>query len=241
MSTQTKGKCKYCGKEYTKGYMLRHLSACKERKARLDAEPGIKKCGYFELVITGKYDNEYWLIIEMREDATLKDLDSFLRDIWLECCDHLSAFAINGTSYEIVPNEEAFWGPPAKTMNYKLKSVLKKGMTITYKYDFGSTTNLVINVHDYRVSEWRKEKVTILSRNNPLEFLCDTCHEKKAAYICMECIYEGNGFLCDDCSKTHKCGEDMLLNVCNSPRMGVCAYEGSDIYPDQFEPDVESD
>lgn len=30
-----------------------------------------------------------------------------------------------------------------------------------------------------------------------------------------------------------------LLPVCNSPRMGVCDYCGSDIYPDQFLPDIE--
>ncbi len=28
-----------------------------------------------------------------------------------------------------------------------------------------------------------------------------------------------------------------LLPVTNSPRMGVCGYEGSDFYPNQFEPD----
>lgn len=32
---------------------------------------------------------------------------------------------------------------------------------------------------------------------------------------------------------------EFFLPVCNSPRMGVCGYEGSDIYPDQFEPDKE--
>lgn len=32
---------------------------------------------------------------------------------------------------------------------------------------------------------------------------------------------------------------EFLLPICNSPRMGVCGYEGSAIYPDQFEPDDE--
>ena len=32
---------------------------------------------------------------------------------------------------------------------------------------------------------------------------------------------------------------DFLLPICNSPRMGVCGYEGSSVYPDQFEPDKE--
>ena len=29
-----------------------------------------------------------------------------------------------------------------------------------------------------------------------------------------------------------------FLPITNSPRMGVCGYEGSDIYPKQFEPDI---
>ena len=239
MGGQTKGKCKYCGKEYTKSYMIRHLAGCKERMAGIAAKKGTKRCGYYELAITGKYDKAYWLIIEISENATLKDLDSFLRDIWLECCGHLSAFEIYGTSYEIAPDSDSFWGKPAKSMNYKLKSVLQKGMVINYEYDFGSTTELVINVQEYRESYWKKDNLVILSRNNPPEILCDECNEKPAVVVCTQCIYEGTGFLCDDCKETHECGEDMQLMVCNSPRMGVCGYEGSVLYPDQFVPDKE--
>lgn len=235
MRTQSKGKCKYCGREYTISYMLRHLANCQERKSSVNAELSNTQGMYYELDIFGKHDKEYWLIIEVCADATLKDLDSFLRDIWLECCGHLSAFDINGTSYDAVPPEDYYWGKPAKSMNYKLNSVLEKGMTLTYEYDFGSTTDLVINVRDYTVSSWRKEKVTILSRNNPPEILCDICHEKKAAVFCPE--FEYGAFLCDDCRKKHDFEEDMLLAVCNSPRVGVCGYEGSSIYPDQFVPD----
>ncbi|MCM1046729.1 MAG: hypothetical protein NC417_14590 [Candidatus Gastranaerophilales bacterium] len=111
-------------------------------------------------------------------------------------------------------------------------------MTFGYEYDFGSTTELMITVVDYRTGIDRKEKVMILSRNNPPEILCDKCGKKPAVYICPECFYEGDGYLCEDCAKTHECGEEMLLDVCNSPRMGVCGYCGSDIYPDQFVPDV---
>ena len=33
--------------------------------------------------------------------------------------------------------------------------------------------------------------------------------------------------------------ENFFLPICNSPRMGVCGYEGSASYPDQFLPDDE--
>ena len=239
MGQRTKGKCKYCGKEYTFSYMNKHLPACKERQKRLACETGSKKCGYFELAIYPKYNRDYWLFIEIKETATLKDLDSFLRDIWLECCGHLSAFDIYGTSYDVEPSGDSFWGEPSKSMNYRLKSLLEKGMTFGYEYDFGSTTELMITVVNYRTGVWQKEKLTILSRNNPPVLICDECGEKPATAICAMCACEGTGLLCEDCSETHPCGEEMLLNVCNSPRMGVCGYEGSDIYPDQFVPDTE--
>lgn len=223
------------------GYMNRHLSTCKERRKRLEEESGGRQCGYFLLCITAKYDRDYWLFIEIRDTATLKDLDDFLRDIWLECCGHLSAFDIGGTSYEAMPAASIFWGEPAKSMDYKLKSLLSKGMTIGYEYDFGSTTELLITAVNVRTGCWKKEKITILSRNDPPVYLCSECGEKPAVSICTECYWEGDGFLCEDCMEIHECGEDMQLPVCNSPRMGVCAYEGSDRYPDQFVPDTEQE
>lgn len=239
MTKRIKGKCKYCGKEYTFSYMNKHLSVCEERQKKWMEEIGSKKCGYFELTIYPKYNRDYWLYVEMKETATLKDLDQFLRDIWVECCGHLSAFDINGVSYDVAPQDDLFWGKKPKSMNCKLKSVLEKGMTFSYEYDFGSTTELMITVVNHRIGGDGKEKLIILSRNNPIEFLCNVCGKKSAAYICAECFYDGGGWLCEDCARTHECGEDMLLPICNSPRMGVCGYCGSNIYPDQFVPDTE--
>ena len=245
MSKQTKGFCKYCGKEYTRGGMLRHLSACKKRKAGLESENEKTKCGYFELVILAKYMKEYWLIIEIRENATLNDLDDFIRDIWVECCGHLSAFEIDGVRYEECENMNRFWGLPAKSMNCKLKDVLVVGQSIEYEYDFGSTTELVIKVQEYRLGTGKEDKITLLSRNNPLEIFCSQCEKNKAQWVNPEGFYDGNPFWCESCmneldeeADEYGCGE-FLLPICNSPRMGVCGYEGSASYPDQFLPDDE--
>lgn len=241
MGTQVKGKCKYCGKEYTKGYMIRHLATCKARIKSLEAETGDKQCGYFELVIYSKYDNDYWMIIEVKETATLKDVDVFLREIWLECCGHLSAFEISGVSYEAVPVKDYFGGRAAKSMNSKLKTVIKKDMLINYEYDFGSSTDLIIHVKNYRIGCERKEQIIILSRNNSEEFICGACGKNVAVYIDPLRIFDGNPFLCEDCSELPEYDSEYLLRVCNSPRMGVCGYDGSEIYPDQFIPDAETE
>lgn len=247
MAKQTKGFCKYCGKEYTKGGMLRHLAACKSRNARLDLETGKTKCGYFEVVIWGKYDKDYWLMIEISENATLKDLDEFIRDIWVECCGHLSAFEVDETRYEAEPSIR-FWGSPTQSMNHKLKDVFSVGQEATYEYDFGSTTELMLKVHNYRIGKKAKEIITILSRNNPLEILCSQCGKNKAQWVDSQGFYDGTPFWCEDCldedgmendESDEYDGPEFLLPVCNSPRMGVCGYEGSDVYPDQFQPDEE--
>jgi len=242
MGAQSKGKCKYCGKEYAKGYMLRHLQSCKVRKEILEKKASSKKCGYFMLAIYGKYDKEYWLIIEVNENAKLSDLDAFLRDIWVECCGHLSSFEIDRVNYDKYVSEDSFWGPPSRNMNYKLKSVLRKDMIFRYEYDFGSTTELVLEVKDYRKGAGKQEFLEILSRNNPPKLMCDLCHEKEADFINTQWYEDGIQFMCKECvAKQEAEGEidEFLLPVCNSPRMGVCGYEGSSIYPDQFVPDCE--
>ncbi|HVI41264.1 MAG TPA: hypothetical protein VM577_11425 [Anaerovoracaceae bacterium] len=232
MGKQRKGRCRYCQAEYTKAGMIRHTATCKERMKEMGKAAGVKLCGYFTLSITGKYDRDYWLIIECKENAMLQDVDQFLRDIWLECCGHLSAFDIGGESYERFVDTSELWDTPSKSMKHQLKSVLEKGMNIGYEYDFGSTTDLIITVSDYRVAPWKKDKITLLARNNPIEYLCSKCGKKAARSVCPECIYDGTGFLCEDCEDSHECGAEMLLPVCNSPRCGVCGYEGSDIYGD---------
>lgn len=232
MSKQSRGHCRYCQAEYTKGGMIRHLSACKQRAAEFEKEKNVKETGYFTLSITDKYDKRYWLIIECKENATLQDVDQFLRDIWLECCGHLSSFYIDETYYESDRDGSDDWGMPSKNMDTKIKNVLEKGMKIEHVYDFGSSTELVITVSDYRVSPLKKNKITLMARNNPVEYLCSHCSGKIARYICAECIYDGEGYLCEDCAAGHECGEDMLLAICNSPRCGVCGYQGSPMYGD---------
>jgi hypothetical protein len=88
--------------------MYRHLQACKERVAYLDnlakKEPEVQKV--FQIAIEDKYIPYYWLQIEMPADKELDTLDMFLRDFWLECCGHLSAFTL--------PNKAAIQHDPKK-------------------------------------------------------------------------------------------------------------------------------
>src|SRR6266550_21423 len=95
-SARTKGRCRFCNAEYTKSGMAKHLQACTTRKAA-ESNPGGKKARrgqLFHLMVWGRYASMYWMHLDVPADATLTNLDRFLRDTWLECCGHLSAFRI---------------------------------------------------------------------------------------------------------------------------------------------------
>ena len=210
-----KGKCYICGKTFSKAGMMRHL------KTHMKNDGNVK---LYHIMIEGLQLPQYWLHIEIPADAKLEDLDQFLRDIWLECCGHLSAFEIDGVSYyceyfELEPDEE--------DMNLPLNSVLRPGMEFYHIYDFGSPTRLKLRVVGERMGRRGKEKVRILARNDPPEIKC-SCG-KKAKWVCPICLVENMGencYFCDECAKEHEHDEDVLLPIVNSPRCGVCAYKG---------------
>lgn len=161
-----------------------------------------------------------WMHIEIPSNATLADLDEFLRRTWLECCGHLSSFEIAGETFFSEKME-----PGDRSMNMALGKVIGPGMKFEHTYDFGTSTELSLKVISARQGLAQGKAVVIMARNDPPDIECESCG-KPAVAVCCQCIDEGTGFVCEDCAEKHKCGEDMLLPVVNSPRMGMCGYTG---------------
>jgi hypothetical protein len=109
-----KGICNFCHEEFDKAKMTRHLQSCKERKAQIAAEAQTTKARQpaaqrlFHLIVEGDYLPMYWMHLEMPASETLYGLDDFLRAVWVECCDHLSAFQIGKMSYLSQTEEDMF-------------------------------------------------------------------------------------------------------------------------------------
>ena len=161
--------------------------------------------------------------LEASSEAMLDDLDGFLRETWLECCGHLSAFRLGERSFSASPMD-GMWGIQDEPTSTKIGKLLSPGQTLAYEYDFGSTTELMIRVVAERPGQ-PTQPITVLARNDLPEIKCVAC-ERTATSLCSECSYEDDAWLCDACAATHECGEEMLLPVVNSPRMGVCGYSG---------------
>lgn len=222
------GKCRLCGKLANKPGQTSHLKTCLEREA---AAPGRtdRATPSLHLVIEGRYDPAYWLHLQAHADATFGELDRVLRDIWLECCGHMSAFR-----FPRKPAPQPFWGDfeaemagEQRIMQEPLSKRLQTGVKLDYEYDFGSTTCLTLRVVGEYDRSPPRSPFRLLARNEEPSYPSAECG-KPATQICCGC---DGGVLCDKCGKTHECGDKMLLELVNSPRTGVCGYCGPSIEP----------
>jgi len=83
------GVCALCGLRATKTKMTAHVGAC---AAAHDEAGAPQPLVVLRFGPTG--ERRYWLIVEARADAQLAGVDALLRDVWLECCGHMSAFRV---------------------------------------------------------------------------------------------------------------------------------------------------
>lgn len=162
-------------------------------------------------------------------NVTIGALDEVLRDIWLECCDHLSAFEVGGMRYVVAMNDDFFGREPdERSMNTRVSVALPPvGSVFGYEYDYGSTTRLRLKVIAHRQAPNRRNAVRLLARNNAPVWKCTEC-DAAATSLCVECSCERDAFFCEAHAESHECGEETILPVVNSPRMGVCGYDGGD-------------
>ncbi|MEA3336565.1 MAG: hypothetical protein U9R25_11685 [Chloroflexota bacterium] len=203
----------------TRGGLARHLPACSERQEAIEKanqKPGEEEWLY-HLQVQDAWQGNYWLHLEMRGTATLADLDLYLRAIWLECCGHLSRFSVGD------------WRGKEISKRRQVEQVFWPGVELTHIYDFGTSSETLVK--EVAVREGKPltvHPIVLMARNGPPEAECMECGQP-ASWFCMECLYEYDeaGTLCDEHVEEHlhrAYGEPMPL--VNSPRMGMCGYEG---------------
>ena len=112
----------------------------------------------------------------------------------------------------------------------RIREVFRPGIQISYIYDFGSSSEMLIRNVSIRTGKPIEPRypVALMARNVQPASECITCGES-ATWLCFECIIEHEtwGTLCERHSATHphkNYGDPGLL--VNSPRMGMCGYDG---------------
>lgn len=216
---QSKGKCALCGLEIAKSGVNRHLATCASWRELVtkaeDRKDGSETLYHLRIQAVGL--PQFWLDLEMRGLRTLKDLDRYLRAIWLECCGHMSQFSFGGWRGNEIP------------MGRPIQDVFELGNELTHIYDFGTSSETLIKAVDVREGKpITSHPITLLVRNVMPESECLEC-EQPATWFCVECLIEENEWrtLCDKHAKAHSHNNDgELIPLVNSPRLGMCGYVG---------------
>lgn len=224
MAKQSKGNCCFCGKAVAKSGATRHFAACTSfQEAITQAEDSKRKSEkLYQLRVQAAGQPPYWLELEMRASAKLADLDHYLREIWLECCGHLSQFSFGG------------WGGEEIAKTKTIDWTFSGGDEVTHIYDFGTeSVTLIRPVGQRQGKPLTTHPAVLLMRNEAPVYECMECG-KPAAWLCMECLIEveESGMLCEEHVKDHPhedYGEPIAL--VNSPRMGLCGYNGPALPP----------
>ena len=237
---KSEGKCLFCGKTFAKAGINRHLISHLGEKQNAGGASFLLKVEQHPR--WGKAP--YFLSLWVDGETTLKQLDEFLRDIWLECCGHFSAFRYKGAgnqTFNIGSLLKSLAQPPRVStgefgeipFKKRAKEIFSPNMKLDYEYDFGSSTELEISV--VAVFPYKADKnIVLLSRNEPLDLKCEICKKASATRICTVHDYDEPSMFCGKCAKKHavECedfAEYANMPIVNSPRMGVCAYEGGTI------------
>jgi hypothetical protein len=218
-SKQSQGKCGFCGQEFTKSGVNRHMAACTSWQAAMaKAENSKRKSDtLYHLRVQAAGQPPFWLDLGMRGAAKLKDLDDYLRAIWLECCGHLSQFSRGG------------WGGQEIAMSRRIEEAFASGQELTHIYDFGTESVSLIKPVGQRLGKpVTTRPIVLLARNVTPVVACQEC-QQPASWLCMECVIEedAQGVLCDQHAKNHP-HEDYgdPVPLVNSPRLGLCGYDG---------------
>ena len=225
-----RGTCTLCGLNYAAKGITRHLQSCIPKtmggtpvKVAPGAMAGADKTRYMQLKVTAALSRDYWLHLGIRADATLEELDFVLRELWLECCDHLSAFVIHRETY-LSP-----WGIPDPweedlTMDVAIGTVLPHRMPVEYTYDFGSSTKLFVestNLYALPSSGEDTDTIQVLARNHEPLLVCDVCSSRAQYMEASDGRVSESGHFCEDHLPVEL---SYLYPILNSPRSGVCSY-----------------
>jgi hypothetical protein len=167
------GRCLYCDTLFSQTEIGKHLA--KHLGEMEKASAGKPQSNYCHIEVEA---GEMFLHLLVKGDAPMKIIDGFLRDIWLECCGHLSGFGHKNFKIKMKDLVEDVFQPKIK---------------IFHDYDFGTTTRVFLNAKkQYQLN--LRDKIILLSRNEPLKLMCTVCKKKPAINLCAVCWYEGPAF-----------------------------------------------
>ena len=199
---------------------------------------------------------QHWMVLAVQPTTSLRQLDQFLRNEWLECCGHMSHFKIGQTQYSNcvpgpgdAPNfDNDLAEDNEQHMVHTLEETVAHGQRFHHEFDYGDTTCLNLEhvatlpipynyvpefINPPREAEYYVENfITVMARNRPTE-RCFKCGET-AQWRYHENPYvevppeEGGPIVAPPYFCNGCTPHDLaLVELRNSPRSGVGCYDNT--------------
>lgn len=209
--------CPYCGKEYV--YLEKHMERCPERydafgyEYMLKPAPGELTNIYSIRVVSAS--RKFWFTADVCGGISFTVLDEFIRCIWFNLTEHISAFIFGNN---IVLETGPFENPkePRYTPDRILSSISREYFRpdvplddlfqifdeCRYEYDYGTTSRAVITVEKVRQEPFEDQEGFVLTGQNEWKReVCSYCGQPadwidiwisgipgKYTYYCDECL-----------------------------------------------------
>ena len=208
----------------------------------------------------------HWMMLIVQPTTSLRQLDQFLRDLWLECCGHMSHFQIGNIQYSAcVPGpgdlpmfDTDLAEPDEQHMVHTVEETTAMGQQFRHEFDYGDTTCLDLECvaalpvpYEY-VQEFinppdetqghHDDFITIVGRNLPPE-RCFTCgavaHWRYYENPYIHVPPEEGGPIVAPPYFCNDCApRDVTLSeLRNSPRVGVGCYDNTHDEPQNDQDD----
>ena len=199
---------------------------------------------------------QHWMVLAVQPTTSLRQLDQFLRDEWLECCGHMSDFKIGQTQYSNCvpgPGDAPNFDNDLAEDNeqhtvHTLEETVAHGQRFHHEFDYGDTTCLNLEhvatlpipynylpefINPPKEAEYYVEHfITVMARNRPTErcFKCgETAQWRYHENPYVEVPPEEGGPIVAPPYFCNGCApQDMaLVELRNSPRSGVGCYDNT--------------
>lgn len=217
--TKQIGRCTLCEVELDSTRMAEHLPECIEQyRQEVGGAEELPPRAY-HVAVQASRAPMYWFQLLIREDAALQQLDSLLRDVWMEARDRSSRFIVGDDVYTSERLLDPRPGSLAKDFSPPVSEVFDSDKPFEYHYDLESTTQVEARVvgATHMLSDRPETPVRMLARNLPPEIPC-SCGRNATLY-CAECAGIVDGLLCEVCAADHDCrADDHYPELNNTPR-----------------------
>lgn len=129
----------------------------------------------------------------------LQEVDEILREVWMECCMHLSTFTVKKNFMErtYISSEDSWDEDDGIMSKTKVSKLFEPGLVLEYKYDMGTTSYATLTcIAKFKAAGTKAIENPVLARNIQPKGRCSQC--KKLKSDCMIDRYEYE-LICKDC------------------------------------------